>query len=101
MHTDMSPHPRPWDPRYQRWWGEDHFGDGRVRRHGSSTSGESWDDTIHMDTYYNPIPHFGFKLALDHSPQLKGVPMRPRSIGDDGKNKAAAEDPFGPGLDDL
>jgi hypothetical protein len=118
--------------RYQRWWGEDHYGDGRVslapasqqllscsqrpawdlysicvappplvakhpsmpstpsrsccsawhgwvwappqvRRHGNSTGGEHWDQTIHMDTYYNPIPHFGYKLALDHSPTLKKV----------------------------
>lgn len=25
--------------RYQRWWGEQHLGDRRVRRHGHSTSG--------------------------------------------------------------
>ena len=31
-----------------------------------------------MDTYYNPIPHFGYDLALAHSPQLRGVPMVPR-----------------------
>lgn len=26
--------------RYQRWWGEQHLGDRRVRRHGHSTTGE-------------------------------------------------------------
>jgi hypothetical protein len=46
-----------------------------------------------MDTYYNPVPHFGFKLALQHSPQLKAVPMMPKPIND--------KDPFGPGLDQL
>ena len=25
--------------RYQRWWGEDHFGNGWVRKHGNSTTG--------------------------------------------------------------
>lgn len=34
-----------------------------------------------MDTYYNPIPHFGYDLALAHSPQLKGVPTLPRDSG--------------------
>ena len=43
-----------------------------------------------MDTYYNPIPHFGYKLALEHSPQLQRVPTLPRG-GDD----------LGGGVDDL
>jgi hypothetical protein len=46
-----------------------------------------------MDTYYNPVPHFGFKHALSHSPQLKGVPLQPKTINE--------LDPFGPGLDDF
>jgi hypothetical protein len=79
--------------RYQRWWGEQHHGGGSVRRYGSSTSGETWDDTISMDTYYNPIPHFGYALALAHSPQLKSVPLRPKEVDED--------DPFGPGIDAL
>jgi hypothetical protein len=79
--------------RYQRWWGEQHQGGGAVRRYGHSTTGESWDDTIGMDTYYNPIPHFGYDLALAHSPQLKSVPLRPKEVDED--------DPFGPGIDDL
>jgi len=90
--------------RYQRWWGEDHHGDGRVRRHGHSTGGEWWDDTIHMDTYYNPIPHFGYKHALDHSPQLKRVPLRPKHWPPPAGGKAATDaddNPFGGGLDDL
>lgn len=56
-------------------------------------AGEYWDDIAHMDTYYNPVPHFGFKLALDHSPQLRGVPLKPKEV--------KADDPFGPGLDAL
>ena len=38
--------------RYQRWWGEDHFGNGWVRKHGHSTTGEQWDASEQMDTYY-------------------------------------------------
>lgn len=55
--------------------------------------GEHWDDTITMDTYYNPVPHFGFKHALSHSPQLRSVPLQPKPVNE--------KDPFGPGLDDL
>ena len=29
--------------RYQRWWGEDHFGNGWVRKHGNSNTGERSD----------------------------------------------------------
>ena len=68
----------PSDGKYQRWWGENHFGDGSVQKFGNSTTGESWDVTEHMDTYYNPIPHFGYDLALSHSPQLRNVPSLPR-----------------------
>lgn len=64
--------------KYQRWWGENHFGDGTVQKYGNSTTGESWDVTETMDTYYNPIPHFGYDLALKHSPQLQNVQMLPR-----------------------
>ena len=43
-----------------------------------------------MDTYYNPIPHFGYDLALAHSPQLRSVPMLPRDQqGDLGLGGAA------------
>lgn len=35
-----------------------------------SAAGEHWDQTEQMDTYYNPIPHFGYDLALKHSPQV-------------------------------
>lgn len=70
--------------RYQRWWGEEHRGDGTVRRSGHSTGGEHWDNVEHMDTYYNPIPHFGFKHALDHSPTLRNVrtlPVQASKVG--------------------
>lgn len=68
-HTHPSTRPTPlpvqvWSAepnghRYNRWWNEEHYGDGRVRRYGDSTGGEHWDAIEHMDTYYNPIPHFG------------------------------------------
>ncbi|GIL78739.1 hypothetical protein Vretimale_358 [Volvox reticuliferus] len=61
--------------RYNRWWNEEHFGDGRARKWGNSTSGEYWDTVEHMDTYYNPVPHFGFQHAVGHSPQLWSVPL--------------------------
>ncbi len=64
--------------RYQRWWGEDHYGDGWVRRHGHSTTGEHWDASERMDTYYNPIPHFDFRLAMGHSPKLRSLPVLPK-----------------------
>ncbi|KAL4436405.1 hypothetical protein ABPG77_009967 [Micractinium sp. CCAP 211/92] len=64
--------------RYNRWWGENHIGDGLVQKFGNSNTGEHWDVTEQMDTYYNPIPHFGYNLALEHSPQLRNVPMLPR-----------------------
>lgn len=63
---------------FNRWWGEDHHGDRRVRKHGSSTAGEYWDQEEQMDTYYNPIPHFDYRLALQHSPQLRNVGTLPR-----------------------
>jgi hypothetical protein len=46
-------------------------------------AGETWDTTEAMDTYYNPIPHFGYSHALSHSPQLKSVPMLPREGAED------------------
>jgi len=69
--------------RYQRWWGEEHFGNGWVRRFGNSTTGEHWDQSEEMDTYYNPIPHFTYQMALDHSPTLQNVPVLPRGDLDD------------------
>lgn len=49
---------------------------------GGACAGEHWDVSEQMDTYYNPVPHFGYKLALEHSPTLKRVPTLPRG-GDD------------------
>lgn len=63
--------------KYQRWWGERHMGEGRVQKYGNSTTGESWDVVEEMDTYYNPIPHFTYEMALSHSPQLHDVPTLP------------------------
>lgn len=70
--------------RYQRWWGENHEGGGVVQKFGHSNTGEHWDVTEHMDTYYNPIPHFGYDLALAHSPILREVPALPRDNKLDG-----------------
>lgn len=53
-----------------------------MQKYGNSTTGETWDVSEQMDTYYNPIPHFTFGMALDHSPTLKAVPALPRA-GDD------------------
>ncbi len=36
-----------------------------------------------MDTYYNPVPHFTYQMALDHSPTLQDVPVLPRGDLDD------------------
>lgn len=55
---------------------------------GNNGAGEHWDTTEQQDTYYNPIPHFGYDLALAHSPQLKGVPILPR---DNDLNKSSQE----------
>ncbi len=46
--------------RYNRWWNEHHMGDRQVRKWGNSNTGEHWDTVEEMDTYYNPVPHFGY-----------------------------------------
>ena len=68
--------------RYQKWWGENHFGNGWVQKYGNSTTGDHWDTSEQMDTYYNPIPHFDYRLALLHSPTLRNVPTYPRGSDD-------------------
>lgn len=81
----------------------------QVRKSGNSTSGENWDFIEHMDTYYNPIPHYGFQLALQHSPQLRGVPMldkdraarQQREQSGGGGGDGGDDDVFGPGIDSL
>ena len=69
--------------RWQRSWGENHWGDGWVQKYGHSTHGEQWDHTEQSGTYYNPQPHFTFQMALEHSPDLLDIPMRPRESSDD------------------
>ena len=32
--------------------------------------------THKQDTYYNPIPHFGYELAVKHSPDIVNIPLR-------------------------
>ena len=67
-----------WRCRWSRVWGENHHGGGWVQKYGHSTSGEQWDSTELTGTYYNPKPHFTFDMALDHSPDLLRIPVRPR-----------------------
>lgn len=76
--------------KFNRWWGEDHKGGGRVRRHGHSTEGEFWDNEEEMDTYYNPVPHFTYEMALAHSPELRRLPVLPRGGEDDGADEGVA-----------
>eukprot|EP00798_Chlamydomonas_sp_ICE-L_P022769 gene22770-29937_t len=85
--------------RYQRWWNEEHYGNKDVRMWGDSTGGENWDYVQQMDAKYNPIPHFGFDLALSHSPNLLSVKVKVKSLVDGDGNED--EDPFGGGIDAL
>ncbi len=64
--------------RFNRWWGENHFGDGWVQKFGNSTDGEHWDVTEQSGTYYNCNPHFNYRMAVLHSPVLRGVPLLAR-----------------------
>ena len=75
---------------YRRWWGEDHAGDGWVRRHGHSTTGEAWDTSDQGGTYYNPVPHFTYDMALAHSPTLTGLGVLARGGADDGADDGVA-----------
>lgn len=43
-----------------------------------------------MDTYYNPIPHFTYEMALAHSPELRRLPVLPRGGDDDGADEGVA-----------
>lgn len=61
--------------RYNRWWSEEHLGQGIVRKRGDSTTGENWDITEPAETNYNPVPHFGFEMAVSHSQQLWRIPV--------------------------
>lgn len=79
--------------RYHRSWGENHFGDGWVQKYGHSTAGEQWDVTDQSGTYYNPMPHFNFQMALDHSPDLLHIPVKPR--------EATLEEFMDGGMDDF
>ena len=63
---------------YSRKWGEEHEGQGWVHKWGSSTSGEHWDTREQSGTYYNPVPHFGWDLAVAHSKQLLSVEQLPK-----------------------
>ena len=87
---------------YNRWWAEDHLGGGWVRKHGHSTGGEAWDASERMDTYYNPIPHFTYAMAVDHSPTLRDLPVLPRGEGTGtGTGEDEEEDGLGEGVGAL
>lgn len=54
-----------------------------------------------MDTYYNPVPHFGFDLALSHSHELHKVPVLPKGPAGGGAGGDDGVGDLGGGLDDL
>jgi len=81
------------DGAYHREWGEDHWGDGQVRRFGHSNTGETWDQVEIMDTCYEPTPHVTMDIALRNSHRLRTMPVRSRDdMGEQGG---------GGGLEDL
>ena len=67
---------------YSRKWGEDHHGNGGVRKWGNATDGQAWDVESQEDTWYEGHSNFGWHDALRHSPQLLNVPLRPRTAGE-------------------
>merc|ERR1712118_68312 len=72
--------------RWSRQWGEEH-NHGRVRKYGSSTSGERWDLTVSQEhcfiTIKVPSAH-KWKKVLENSAQLTAIvaPERPSSDDD-------------------
>ena len=88
--------------RYNRYWNEEHAGEGNVRKYGHSTHGENWDSWERMDTYYNPIPHFGYNLAVAHSPDLARIPlMRPGHVMKASEEEDKEEEGLSGGIGDL
>ena len=69
-----------------------------MRKHGHSTGGEAWDASEQMDTYYNPIPHFTYAMAVDHSPTLRDLPVLPR---EEGGGSGDGDDGLGEGVGAL
>ncbi|GBG74763.1 hypothetical protein CBR_g19275 [Chara braunii] len=59
--------------RWNRVWGEEHFGTGLVRKTGYSSSGESWDTTVEEQAFYADKPHFGFQQCMENSRRLREV----------------------------
>jgi hypothetical protein len=58
------------DGAYSRKWGEEHAGDGTVRKWGQATDGEAWHVTENEDAQYEAAPAFGWQQAHALSPQL-------------------------------
>ena len=46
------------------------------------SAGEHWDTSEESETLYNPVPHFTYHMALDHSAALKSVATLPRGALD-------------------
>jgi len=64
---------------WSQTWGEEYASDNRVHRFGQSTSGNHWDHWEDGEGWYERAPHFGFDLALVHSPELLNVQLRKRN----------------------
>ena len=66
-----------------------------------------------QDTYYNPIPHCGYELAVKHSPDHVNIPLRrpnqgPKTKSDSAQatkgvtvSKPSENDGIGGGMDDF
>ncbi|GMH20512.1 hypothetical protein Nepgr_022353 [Nepenthes gracilis] len=67
--------------RWSRTWGEEHFGNGKVRKYGRSTTGESWDIVVDEGTYYESEPHYGWADVIGDSSQLLSIQPRERPPG--------------------
>lgn len=67
----------------------------------SGPAGEYWDVVENMDTYYNPIPHFGFHHAIAHSPTLWAVKLPPPDESGGAGGSEEDDDALGEGLGRL
>lgn len=62
-----------------------------------------------MNTYYNPVPHFGYRQAIRHSHVLLSLRVRPRDDRREGEREGAGAEPehatefkmFGTGINAL
>lgn len=75
---------------YSRHWGEEHFGNGWVRKYGHSTTGEHWDTTVPMDTWYERFANSPWESTYRKSPELLAVPLRSKADGAGGGGLGAS-----------